>query len=119
MNKGIPRIVFALSLLLAAIGAASAQTTTQDINVTVRPAMTVEERVANEMKEKALRKAAEEKLAAEESAKIAETNPRTLLGRAHTFYIDSDSSFFESVQLQNALRGRTEANTWNLAIVDG
>lgn len=82
MNKSILRIAFALAVLLTAIGAASAQTTTQDINVTVRPAMTVEERVANDMKEKALRKAAEQKLVAEESAKIAETNPRTLLSRA-------------------------------------
>ena len=80
--------------------------------------MTVEERVANEMKEKALRKAAEEKLAAEESAKIAESNPRTLLSRARTFFIDSDTSFFESVQLQNAIRSRTETNAWQLAIID-
>jgi hypothetical protein len=119
MNKSILKIAIALSLAVLAAGAATAQTTTQNINVTVLPAMTVEERVANEMKEKALRKAAEEKLAAEESAKIAETSPRTLLRRAHTFYIDSDTSFFEAVQLQNALRNRPEADTWQLAIVDG
>ncbi|HKP36801.1 MAG TPA: hypothetical protein VJT71_08075 [Pyrinomonadaceae bacterium] len=119
MNKGILRIVFALSFLLTAIGIASAQTTTQDITVTVRPAMTVEERVANDMKEKALRKAAEEKLAAEESAKIAETSPRTLLSRARLLYIDSDTTFFDAVQMQNALRQRSETNAWQLAIVDG
>jgi hypothetical protein len=66
-----------------------------------------------------LRKEAEEKLAAEESAKIAESNPRTLLSRAHTIYVSSDTDFFEEVQLQNALRDRSEATAWQLAIVDG
>jgi hypothetical protein len=119
MNKSTQRLLIALTLVMMATGAASAQTTSQDINVTVRPSTTVEERVANDMKEKALRKAAEEKLAAEESARIAETNPKTLLSRAHTIFIDSDTSFFETVQLQNALRSRSETNTWPLAIVDG
>jgi hypothetical protein len=119
MNKSILRISIALAFGLIATGVASAQTPTQNINVTIVPALTVEERVANDMKEKALRKAAEEKLAAEESAKLAETSPRTLLSRAHTIFIDSDTSFFDSVQMQNALRSRTEANVWNLAIVDG
>jgi basic membrane lipoprotein Med (substrate-binding protein (PBP1-ABC) superfamily) len=119
MNKTILRISIALTFGLIAAGGAPAQTPTQNINVTVVPAMTVEERVANDMKEKALRKAAEEKLAAEESARIAESNPKTLLSRARTFFIDSDTSFFDSVQMQNALRKRAEANTWNLAIVDG
>jgi hypothetical protein len=118
MNKSILRILIASAIGLSAIGASSAQTTTQNINVTVHPATTVEERVANDMKEKALRKEAEEKLAAEESAKIAEANPRTLLSRARTLFIDSDTSFFESVQLQNALRSRTETVAWQLAIVD-
>lgn len=119
MNKNFLRVVFAWSLLMAAVGVASAQTTTQNINVTVLPATTVEERVANEMKEKELRKAAEEKLAAAESARIAETSPRTLLSRARTVFIESDTSFFESVQLQNALRKRDEVDTWQMAIVDG
>lgn len=119
MNKSILRILVASAIGLIAIGAAAAQTTTQNVNVTIRPAMTVEERVANDLKEKALRKEAEEKLAAEESAKIAEANPRRLLSRARTFFIDSDTKFFESVQLQNALRSRTEADSWQLAMVDG
>jgi hypothetical protein len=119
MNRIILRMVFALTLLLAAVGVASAQTATQNINVTVHPATTVEERVANEMKEKELRKAAEEKLAAAESERIAATNPRTLLSRARTLFIDSDTSFFETVQLQNALRKRDEMDTWQMAIVDG
>jgi hypothetical protein len=91
MNKSILRVSIALMVGLIVAGVASAQTPTQNINVTIVPAMTVEERVANDMKEKALRKAAEERLAAEESAKIAETNPRTLLSRAHTLFIDSDT----------------------------
>lgn len=112
-------MVFALSLLPAAIGVAAAQTTTQNINVTVHPASTVEERVANEMKEKELRKAAEEKLAAAESARIAATNPKTVLGRARTLFISSDTKFFEEVQLQNALRSHADMERLQLAIVDG
>src|SRR5687767_1316707 len=119
MNKRILRMVFALSLLLAAIGVAAAQTATQNINVTVHPAGTVEERVANEVKEKQLRKAAEEKLAAEEAAKIAATNPRTLLSNARTLFISSDTKFFEEVQLQSALGKREEMRTWQLGIIDG
>lgn len=119
MNKNILRVVFAWSLLLTAVGVASAQTGSQNITVTVLPATTVEERVANEMKEKELRKAGEEKLAAAESARIAATSPRALLSRARTLFIDSDTSFFEAVQLQNALRQRDEMDTWQMAIVDG
>jgi len=119
MNKSLLRVALAMTMLLMALGVASAQSGTQNINVTIRPGMTPEERVANEMKEKALRKEAEEKLAAEESAKIAESNPRTLLSRAHTIYVSSDTDFFEEVQLQNALRDRSEATAWQLAIVDG
>jgi hypothetical protein len=119
MKRTIVKLSIMVTLLLSVFGIVSAQTSEQTINVTVRPAMTVEERVANEMKEKELRKAAEEKLAAAESAKIAETSPKTLLSRARTIFIDSDTSFFEEVQLQNALRKRNEMDTWQLAIVDG
>ncbi|HEY5839169.1 MAG TPA: hypothetical protein VIT19_09045 [Pyrinomonadaceae bacterium] len=118
MNKIILRMVFALSLLLAAIGVAAAQTPTQNINVTVHPASTVEERVANEMKEKELRKAAEEKLAAAESARIAATNPKTVLGRARTVYVYSGTSFFEGVQLENELRKQEEIDAWQMAITE-
>jgi hypothetical protein len=119
MKKNLLRVVIALTMLMMALGVASAQSDTQNINVTIRPAMTPEERVANEMKEKALRKAAEEKLASEESAKIAESSPPALLRRARTIFVYSDTDFFEEVQLQNALRNRAEANAWQLAIVDG
>jgi hypothetical protein len=98
---------------------ASAQSVEQRVSVTVRPAQTVEERVADEVKEKALRKAAEEKLATEESAKIAESSPTALLTRARTFFIDSGTSFFEPVQLQNALRQRAEFELWRMAVVGG
>jgi 23S rRNA pseudoU1915 N3-methylase RlmH len=107
------------ALMIVAAGDAYAQTNQQNVTVTVRPAQTVEERVADEFKEKELRKAAEEKLAAEESARIAENSPKALLSRTRTVYIESNTSFFESVQLQNALGKREEMNSWQMAIVDG
>ena len=111
-----------LPSLVAAFACASfaqGQTGEQKMTVTVKPAGTAEERVAEEFKEKALRKAAEEKLAAEESAKMVEKSPRALLARARTILVLSGTSFFEPVQLQNALRERPEAETWGLALVDG
>jgi hypothetical protein len=112
--------VFLLAAAFVAAGVvARAQTEHHDVTISVRPAQTVEERVADEVKEKELRKAAEEKLAAEESAKIVETSPRALLSRARTVYISSGTSFFEPVQLQNALRKRDEIDAWQLAIIDG
>ncbi|HZT59481.1 MAG TPA: hypothetical protein VFA21_12795 [Pyrinomonadaceae bacterium] len=112
-------VLLLAAVVFAAAGEARAQTEHQDITVTVRPSQTVEERVADEMKEKELRKAAEEKSAAEESEKIAETSPRMLLARARTIYVTSSTSYFEPVQLQNALRKRDEVDDWQLAIVDG
>ena len=107
---------FALAAVLSgASGAARAQ---QQIDVTVRPAQTVEERVADEVKEKQLRKAAEEKLAAEESARLAEKSPRAMLARARALYVESDTSYFEPVQLQNELRKRDEMEAWQLLILD-
>src|SRR5687768_17912182 len=110
-------ILFAMLSSFGTIGLA--QSPAQEIKVTVLPAFTVEERVANEVKEKQLRKAAEEKLAAEEAAKIAATNPRTLLSNARTLFISSDTKFFEEVQLQSALGKREEMRTWQLGIIDG
>ena len=109
---------FALAAVLSgACGAARAQ---QQIDVTVRPAQqSPEERVANEIKEKELRKAAEEKLAARESARLAEKSPRALLARARTVYVYSDTSYFEEAQLQNELRKREEFEAWQMVIVDG
>jgi len=109
-------LFFAFSLVVINVNAQTAQ---QDVNVTIRPSQTTEERVAEEVKLKELRKAAEEKLAAEEAARIAETNPKNLLRKARIVLISSDSSFFEEVQLQNALRKRTEFDAWQMAIVDG
>ena len=111
-------ILLAIATLITA-SAVNAQTTEQNINVTIRPAQTVEERVADEVKAKELHKAAEERIAAEEAAKIAETNPKTLLRRARLVFVDSDTSFFEPVQLQNALRKREEFDTWQMSIIDG
>lgn len=109
-----------LAILIATIAAtANAQTADQNVNVTVRPSQTVEERVADEIKAKELRKAAEEKLAAEEAARIAETSPGAQLRRARVVYVDSNTSFFEAVQLQNALRKRAEFDAWQMALVDG
>lgn len=115
----IARVLVVLAVSLTTCGAISAQTSEQTVNVRVLPTRTVEERVSDDLKEKELRKAAEERRAAEESARIAETSPRALLSRARTLYIDSDTSFFESVQLQNALRKRDEIDTWQMAMVDG
>jgi hypothetical protein len=91
----------------------------QNITITVKPSQTVEERVADEAKEKQLRKAAEEKLAAEESAKAAEAGPRELLARARTVYVESGTSYFEPVQLQNALLKRDEVEGRQWAMLDG
>lgn len=115
----IARVLVVLAVSLTTCGAMSAQTSEQTVNVRVLPTRTVEERVADDLKEKELRKAAEEKRAAEESARIAESSPKALLSRARTLYIDSDTSFFEAVQLQNALRQRDEIDTWQMAMVDG
>lgn len=79
----------------------------------------LENRVANEMKEKQLRKGWEQKLAAEEANRIAALRPQDLLSDSRTFYINSDTDFFEEVQLQNELRKRTEFKDWQLSIVDG
>ncbi|MFL6228672.1 MAG: hypothetical protein ACJ741_07820 [Pyrinomonadaceae bacterium] len=107
------------ALTLACAASARAQDSTQNVNVTVRPSQTVEEKVADETKEKELRRAAEEKLAAEESARAAENSPRALLKRARTFYVESNTSYFEPVQLQNELRKREEFDQWGMAMVDG
>lgn len=118
MKRLIPQLLLiATTSLIAAT--ANAQTAEQNINVTIRPSQTVEEKVANEIKEKELKKAAEEKLAAAEAARIAETSPKEILRRARVVYVDSSTTFFEEEQLQNALRKRKEFDTWQLAIVDG
>lgn len=118
--KSIARGVLILAIVtFIAHGNAHAQTNEQHVTVTVRPAQTVEERVADEIKEKELRKAAEERLAAEESAKIAEMSPKVLLSRGRTVYISSGTSFFEPIQLQNALGKREEFELWQMAIIDG
>lgn len=111
-------IALAAAIFVASTGA-NAQSTEQHVTVIVRPAQTVEERVADEIKEKELRKAAEDKLAAEKSARIADKSPKTLLSRARTVFVSSDTDFFEPVQLQNALRNRAEFDSWQMAVVDG
>jgi len=113
------RLAAALACAAAALAACGAALAQQQVEVTVRPAQSVEERVADEFKEKRLRKAAEEKLAAEESARLAEKSPRALLARARTAYVYSDTSYFEEVQLQNELRKRDEFEAWQMVIVDG
>lgn len=118
MKKLTPRLVLLAATTLIAAGA-NAQTSDQNVNVTIRPSQTVEERVADEMKAKDLRKAAEEKRAKEEAARIAETNPKTLLRNARVVFVTSHTDFFDEVQLQNALRKRPEFETWQMAIVDG
>lgn len=114
----IARFAFGSSIIFAAACATAAQTADQTINVRVIPAA-AEERVANETKEKQLRKAAEEKEAADQAAKVNETNPKKLLSRARILFVDSNTEFFEEVQLQNALRKCPETDAWELALVDG
>lgn len=116
--KLTPRLLLLAAAMLIA-SAANAQTTEQNVNVTIRPSQTVEQRVADDVKANELRKAAEEKRAAAEAARIAETSPKALLRNARVVFVDSDTDFFEPVQLQNALRKRTEFDNWQMAIVDG
>lgn len=68
--------LIAFSILLLAAPICTAQTTDQNINVTIRPSQTVEERVANEVKTRQLLKAAEEKIAEEEAAKMLKPIPQ-------------------------------------------
>ena len=117
MNR-IVRFLTLGAIVAGCAAAGLAQTAPQNITVTVLPATTVEERVANEMKEKQLRKAAEEKLAEEESVRIAATNPKILLSRARTVYVYSGTSFFEGVQLENELRKQEEIDAWQMAITE-
>lgn len=119
MIKNMNRIGLCLFLLLAAGTSIFAQSDVQNITVTVKPSQTVEQRVADSIKEKELREAAEEKLATEKSARIAATSPRALLSRAQTVFVDSNTSYFEAIQLQNALRKHSEFEAWEMAIVDG
>src|SRR5687768_8155232 len=112
-------VLIAAALFFAASQDANAQTSEQKVTVVVKPAQSVEERVADSLKDKELRKAAEAQEAAEESARLARTNPKQLLAAARIMYIYSGTSFFEAVQLQNALRKRTEFDAWQLMILDG
>ncbi len=121
MRRGLEILGWLTAILIFAFAshAALAQTREPHVTVTVRPAQSAEERVADEFKERELRKAAEEKEAAQEAARIAETSPRALLTRARTVFISSRTSFFEPIQLQNALRKRDEVDAWQLALLDG
>jgi len=114
-------LISTLGMLLASIvaGVDAAAQSEPRIEVRITPAPTVEERVANEVKEKDLKKAAEEKRNAEETAKILETSPKALLSHARILFIRSNTDYFETVQLQNALRKLSEVDTWQVAIVDG
>ena len=114
-----PRLILLAVATLITASVVNAQTAEHNVNVTIRHSQTVEEQVADQIKTKELLKAAEERIAAEEAARIAETNPKVLLRSAHLVFVDSDTSFFEPVQLQNALRKRDEFDTWQMAIIDG
>ncbi|HEV2705698.1 MAG TPA: hypothetical protein VGV59_07210 [Pyrinomonadaceae bacterium] len=122
VRRGLEILGWLTAILIFAFASheALAQSTREPhVTVTVRPAQSAEERVADEVKERELRRAAAEKEAAAEAARIAETSPRALLARARTVFITSSTSFFEPVQLQNALRRREEMDAWQLALVDG
>jgi hypothetical protein len=114
LNRAACMLVFVLAASINAFG----QTAHQSVTVTVKPSQTVEERVADSITEKELREAAEERLAAEKSARIASKSPRALLSRAQTIHVTSGTSYFEPIQLQNALRKRSEFEAWEMAIID-
>ena len=116
--KNLNRAAGLLILLFVVSLGAHAQSNEQNVNVTIKPSGTVEERVAESIKERELREATEEKLAAEKSARIASNSPRAVLSRAQTIFVRSGTSFFEPIQLQDALRKRSEFETWELAIID-
>ena len=108
-----------LLIVLSAVSiSAYAQNSERHINVTIKPAQTVEQRVADSIKEKELREAAEEKVAAEKSARIAANSPRALLSRAQTVFVQSSTSYFEPIQLQNGLRKRSEFEAWQMVMID-
>ena len=113
------RVLILFAMFVSAHTIASAQTSDRTINVKIIPSTTVEEKVANDLKEKDLRRAAEEKRAADEAARITETSPKALLSRARILFIHSNTDYFEAVLLQNALRKRSEVDAWQLAMVDG
>src|SRR5688572_26212839 len=117
-TKRLTRLLI-LPAVATVIGAKAQAQTEQNINVTIRPSQSVEQRVTDEVRAAQLKKQLEEKIAAEEAAKIADTNPRALLRKARVIYIYSDTSFFDSIQLQNELRKREEFDDWQMAIVDG
>jgi hypothetical protein len=117
-RKLTPALILFSAMVFSA-NAATAQALPPEIRVTINPSQTPEQRVAEEVKLKELRREAEEKAAAEEAARIAETSPKKLLSRARILYIWSGTSFFDAVQLQNALRKRDEFNQWEMAMVDG
>jgi hypothetical protein len=119
MNTKKPAVILALVALCLTIAINGLAQESQQITVTVKPSQTVEQKVADEFKEKELRRIAEEKLAAEASARAAETSPKSLLRKARTFSVRSDTSFFEPIQLQNALRKREEFDNWEMAFIDG
>jgi hypothetical protein len=50
---------------------------------------------------------------------IINADPEEMLRSARTIYVSSGTSFFEPVQLQNALRSQTEFVAWRMLIVDG
>jgi hypothetical protein len=117
--KRIKRMTSFLIFILAAGMNVYAQSNEQNVTITVKPSQTVEERVADSIKERELREKAEEKLAAEKSARTAAKSPRSLLASARTVFVSSETSYFEPVQLQNALRKRSEFEAWEMAIIDG
>ena len=118
-TRKLTPLLILLGTVAFSANAVNAQVLPQEVRVTINPSQTPEERVAEEVKLKELRRVAEEKAAAEEAARIAETSPKKLLSRARIVYIWSGSSFFDAVQLQNALRKRDEFNLWEMAMVDG
>ncbi|MDT7604341.1 MAG: serine protease Do [Acidobacteriota bacterium] len=53
------------------------------------------------------------------AASVLKTDPNEILRTAKIVYVRSNTSYFEDVQLQNALRKQTDFVAWQMAIVDG
>jgi hypothetical protein len=111
--------ILSISIILCGGIECFAQDNAQNVNVTIKPSETIEEKVANESKAKDLRKADEEIRAAKEAARITASSPRAKLAAVRIVYIDSDTSFFNSDQLQNELHKKPEFENGEIVIIDG
>ena len=117
--KSYARITFLLAAIICIFNInTAAQATDQHINLTVRPGADTRERVVDPVKVQELNKTADDKPAAEQAPETPANDPKSLLARARVIYITSETKFFKPVQLQGALRKRSEFDALQLSMVD-